>query len=242
MEQGEQLGSGVKLKGIKMINNKKVAAMIPIKLNSERVRDKNIRPFFDGIPLVRFIAETAAKSRYIDEVYIYCSDDKIRKYIPETVRFLKRPAFLDGNECNCNDIIREFMKEVDADIYSVNHATAPFTLSGSIDRCIEAVAGGEYDCAFLVKKMQTFLWGEGKALNFDPQHFPRTQDLAPIYTETSGAHVFTREVFQTYGRRVGIHPCLVETGEIESLDIDTEEEMRIAQAVYRYKKEGQEQD
>ncbi len=221
-----------------MINNKRVVSMIPIKMNSERVKDKNIRPFFDGKPLVSFIAETAAKSRYIDEVYVYCSDGAIRAYIPDTARFLERPAFLNGNEYNCNDIIREFMKEVDADIYCVNHATAPFTHSVSIDRCIEAVAGGGgYDCAFLVKRMQTFLWGENGAVNFDPQHFPRTQDLAPLYTETSGAHVFTREVFKTYGRRVGIRPCFVETGEIESLDIDTEEEMQIAQAVYRYAKE-----
>ena len=75
-------------------------------------------------------------------------------------------------------------------------------------------------------------------MNFDLQYFPRTQDLNPIYTETSGAHVFTKEVFQKYDRRVGIHPCLVEVGELESLDIDTEEEMAIAFAIYKYIKTG----
>lgn len=77
-----------------MINNKKVVSMIPIKRNSERVKDKNIRPFFDGKPLVSFIAETAAKSRYIDETYVYCSDETIRAYLPETARFLERPVLL----------------------------------------------------------------------------------------------------------------------------------------------------
>lgn len=219
-----------------MYQNKKVVSMIPIKLNSERVKDKNIRLFFDKTPLVSFISEAVTGSKYIDEAYVYCSDEKIEKYIPKGIRFLKRPDFLDGNAYNCNDIIREFMKVVDADIYSVNHATAPFTLSGSIDKCIEAVGGScKYDSAFLVKKVQTFLWTEeGKAMNFDPQHFPRTQDLKPIYTETSGAYVFTREVFQKYDRRVGVRPCLVEVSELESLDIDTEEEMTMALAVYKY--------
>lgn len=218
-----------------MYQNKKVVSMIPIKLNSERVKDKNIRPFFDGRPLVNFISEAVVGSKYIDEAYVYCSDERIKEYIPSTVCFLKRPDFLDGNSYNCNDIIREFMKEVDADIYSVNHATAPFTCSNSIDRCIEAVGNdSEFDSAFIVKKIQTFLWSEGKAMNFDPQHFPRTQDLEPIYTETSGAHVFTREVFRMYDRRVGIHPCFIEVNEVESLDIDTEEEMTIALAVYKY--------
>ena len=179
-----------------MIGNKKVVSMIPIKLNSERVKDKNIRAFFDGKPLVAFIAEAVSQSRYIDEAYVYCSNEKIKDYLPNKVNYLKRPEFLDENNYNCNDIIREFMKVVDADIYSVNHSTAPFTLSESIDRCIETVgADNEYDSAFLVKKVQTFLWSKGKAMNFDPQHFPRTQDLEPIYVETSGAHVFTREVF-----------------------------------------------
>lgn len=219
-----------------MINNKRVVAMIPIKMNSERVKDKNIRPFCDGKPLVRFITEAVLQSQYIDQAYVYCSNEKIKSYLPDEITFLKRPEFLDDNTCNCNDIIKEFMKDVTADIYSVNHATAPFTLNKSIDKCIEVVAeDNEYDSAFLVKKLQTFLWSEGKALNFDLQHFPRTQDLEPIYTETSGAHVFTKDVFHIYGRRVGEKPCLIEVGEIESLDIDTEAEMAIAQAVYRFR-------
>ena len=219
-----------------MYQNKKVVSMIPIKLNSERVKNKNIRRFFDEKPLVSFISEAIIGSSYIDEAYVYCSDEKIKKYIPAGIRFLQRPDFLDGNAYNCNDIIREFMKVVDSDIYSVNHTTAPFTLSNSIDKCIEAVGGSsEYDSASLVKKLQTFFWTEeGKAMNFNPQQFPRTQDLKPIYTETSGAHVFTREVFQKYDRRVGICPCLIEVSEIESLDIDTEEEMTIALAIYKY--------
>mgnify|MGYP001081905788 CR=1 FL=1 len=222
-----------------MINGKYVVSMIPIKLNSERVKDKNIRTFFDRKPLVSFIAEAVLKSRFIDEAYVYCSSSRIKEYLPDGIKFLQRPGFLDGNDYNCNDIIREFMKAAEADIYSVNHATAPFTQSSSIDRCIEAVGSGSgHDSAFLVKKMQAFFWSHGKAVNFDMQHFPRTQDLEPVYTETSGAYVFTKEVFRKYGRRVGERPYLAEVSERESIDIDTEEEMAIAQAVYRYGSQG----
>ena len=34
---------------------KKIVAMVPVKLNSERVKGKNIRPFSDGTPLIQFI-------------------------------------------------------------------------------------------------------------------------------------------------------------------------------------------
>lgn len=213
----------------------KVVAMVPIKLNSERVKEKNLRPFCDGKPLVEFILEALVKSEKIDEVYVYCSSERIKEYLVEGVKFLKRPEFLDENTSNCNDIIREFMKAVEADYYVVSHATAPFTKTESIDRCIDAVVDdSEYDSAFTVDKIQTFMWENGKPMNFDPSHFPRTQDLEPIYMETSGAFVFSKDVFETYNRRIGVNPCLVEVEPIESCDIDTEYDMMVAQALYKY--------
>lgn len=220
-------------------NIMKTVAMVPIKLNSERVKEKNLRPFFDGKPLVQFILEALVKSEKIDEVYVYCSNERIKDYLIDGVKFLKRPEFLDGNTSNCNDIIREFMKEVQADYYVVSHATAPFTRTESIDKCIDVVIeDNEYDSAFTVDKIQTFMWEKGKPLNFDPSNFPRTQDLEPIYMETSGAFVFSKHVFETYNRRIGVTPYLVEVEPIESCDIDTEYDMTVAQALYKYIKEN----
>ncbi len=214
-----------------------IVAMVPIKLNSERVKEKNLRMFCDGKPLIQFILEALKKSRNINQIYVYCSDERIQDYLIDGVKFLKRPDFLDANTANCNDIIREFIKEVHADIYVVSHATAPFTSTESIDKCIETVLEhNEYDSAFTVEKVQTFMWSNGKPMNFDPDHFPRTQDLEPLYMETSGAFVFTRDVFQKYDRRIGISPCLVEVGPEESCDIDTEFDMKVAQALYQYER------
>ena len=216
----------------------KTVAMIPIKLNSERVKEKNLRLFYDGKPLIQFIMETLINSHKIDEVYVYCSSERIREYLIDGVKFLKRPEFLDSDTSNCNDIIREFIKEVEADYYVVSHATAPFTKVESIDRCIECVVGdNEYDSAFTVEKVQTFIWSNGKPMNFNPSCFPRTQDLEPLYMETSGAFVFPKWVFETYERRIGVNPCLVEVEPIESLDIDTEYDMTVAQALYKQMKE-----
>ncbi|MCR4964289.1 MAG: acylneuraminate cytidylyltransferase family protein [Bacteroidales bacterium] len=217
----------------------RIVAMVPIKLNSERVKEKNLRTFYDGKPLIKFILEALVASKKINEVYVYCSSERIQEYLIEGVKFLKRPEYLDGNGCNCNDIIREFMKVVDADIYVVSHATAPFTKPESIEKCIDAVINGDtYDSSFTVERIQTFLWSQGKPLNFDVDHFPRTQDLDPIYMETSGAFVFPKWVFEKYNRRVGIKPCLVEVDPIEVSDIDTEYDMMVAQALYKYMKEN----
>lgn len=209
-----------------------VVAMIPVKLNNQRVPGKNLKCFDDGTPLISFIQKAVLDSKLVDKAYIYCSNEAVKEYLLPGMNYLKRPEFLDGDGCNCNDIIKEFMKVVEADTYVVSHVTGPFTKSKSIDACIEKVLSGEYDSAFMAKRMQEFLWSQGQALNFDIQNFPRTQDLTPIYSETPGAYVFRKETFEKYGRRVGINPYIYEVSEIESRDIDYSEDFEIANAIY----------
>ena len=211
----------------------KTAALIPIKLGSKRVPQKNIRPFFDGTPLMRFIQKACLNSKLIDEVYIYCSNEDVKDYVLPGVHFLKRPDFLDGDTANANDIIREFMKAVDADIYVNAHTTSPFAKTETIDELISKVASGKYDSAFCAENIKTFLWSEGKPLNFDPSHFPRTQDLPDIYGETSIAYVFTKQSFLTHNRRLGAKPYIKKVGKIEAMDIDYPEDFEIADAVYK---------
>ncbi len=211
----------------------KTAALIPIKLESSRLPRKNIKPFYDGTPLMSFIQRTCLASSKIDEVYVYCSSDSVRPYVLAGVTFLKRPDFLDSDSVNANDIIREFMKAVDADIYVNAHTTSPFAKPETVDACIGSVASGEYDSAFCAESVKTFMWQNGKPLNFDPSNFPRTQDLPKILAENSIAYVFTRETFARYGRRVGVRPYIHEVGKIEAIDIDYPEDFVIADAVYR---------
>lgn len=211
----------------------KVVALIPIKLGSKRVPGKNIKPFFDGTPLMYFIQRTCLESKLIDEVYVYCSDDAVKDYVLSGVTYLKRPAFLDADSVNANDFIREFMKTVDADIYVNAHTTSPFAKVETIDECIAKVASGEYDSAFCAENIKTFMWSEGKPMNFDPDHFPRTQDLPDIYGETSIAYVFTNESFLRNNRRLGVKPFIKEVGKIEAIDIDYPEDFEMANAIYK---------
>lgn len=210
----------------------KVVALIPIKLNNQRIPQKNIKKFSDGTPLMSLIQRTCLKVKQLDDIYVYCSDPDVGAFIESEVKYLERPRYLDADNINSNDIIQEFIKTIDADIYVETHATGPFTSSESIDACISAVASGDFDSAFLAKKVQEFLWKDGTALNFDIQDFPRTQDLIPIYSEAPGAYVFTKQTFQKYGRRVGIVPYIHEVSGSESWDIDYPEDFEIADAIY----------
>ncbi len=220
----------------------KTVAFVPIKLNNERLPGKNLKRFYDGTPLVEVILRklVSLKGEYIDKVYCYCSSEEIVPYLPEGVEWLKRPEFLDDSLCKGRTIYEEFVKNVDADVYVLCHATAPFTTLDHIRECIEAVRSGEYSSAFAGRKLQTFLWKEGKPLNFDLCNPPRTQDMDVLYIENPSPYVFSREIFEKYHARSGLNPYIAECDAVECVDIDNADDFELADVIYGFLKKKKE--
>ena len=68
----------------------KIVAFVPIKMNNERVPGKNTKCFDDGTPLIQCILKSLVQVPEIDEIYVYCSNEKIKDYLIEGVKYLKR--------------------------------------------------------------------------------------------------------------------------------------------------------
>lgn len=205
-------------------------AVMPIKLNNERLPGKNTMMLGER-PLLNHMLLKMRKAKVADEIYVYCSSAEIRGVLPEGILFLERAKFLDQPLANFNQIFSEFMKTVDADIYIYIHATAPFVSLQTIIDCYTAVTDKGYDSAFCAEKIQDFLWEDGEPMNFDGDNLPRSQDLKPIYRETSGVYVFRREVFERLHRRIGKHPYIKEVGYKEAVDINTLHDFKLAEAL-----------
>ena len=170
-------------------------------------------------------------TKLCDSISVFCSSEDVIPFLPDGVRFVKRPDYLDLPASNFTQIFTCFMEQNDADIYVYAHATAPFISIDTMKQCIEAVQSGEYDSAFCAIKLQDYLWQDGEPLNFNAENLPRTQDLKPIYQETSGVYVFTKEVFELYHRRIGKKPFIKEVSFKESVDIDNPEDFNLAEAM-----------
>ena len=208
----------------------KVVAFATIKLNSERVPHKNTQPI-GSKPLCYHILNTALQVKGIDDVIVYCSDEKVTEYMPEGVRFLKREEWLDGSQIRAKDTYTAFLKDVDADVYIAMCTTSPFTKVETLQNALNKVLYEGYDSAFSAKRQQTFAWYKGKPINYDPQDVPRTQDMEPVFIETSAFFIFKKELWVEYGRRIGFNPYIQEVDEIESVDIDTMDDLRFAQII-----------
>ena len=211
-----------------MINGKKITAIMPIKLNNERCPGKNTR-LLGGKPLLQHELDSLLATGLCNDINVFCSSEDVIPFLPENVKFIQRPQFLDLPTSNFNQIFSSFISIKDADIYIYAHATAPFITIETMKECIDAVLSGHHDSAFCAVKLQDFLWKNGKPLNFDATNIPRTQDLEPIYQETSGVYVFTKEVFLKYKRRIGTNPYIKEVSFKEATDIDTLEDFKIAE-------------
>lgn len=209
----------------------KVVALVPIKMNNERTPGKNTKLFDDGTPLIHFILKSLMNSDEIDETYVYCSREEIKDYLIDGVKYLKRDEKFDTATADVNDMFYTFSQEVDADIYVLAHATAPFQTSESINKGVLAVKSGEYDSAIAVTKMQEFVWENGKPMNYSPEKIPRTQDLPPLFVETTGMYIFTKEVITNLRRRIGNNPYLLEVSKIEATDINDPIDFEIANAI-----------
>lgn len=212
----------------------KIVAVVPMKLNNKRLPQKNTKSFINGNPLCYYILSTLLRIDEIDKVYVYCSNSDIKKYIPTGVEYLKRDSSLDLDSTSMTEVLSCFSKDVSADIYVMTHTTAPFISCNSIKKGIRAVLSGEYDSSFSVKKIQDFLWVEGKPFNYQLDKIPRTQDLPTIWEETSGFYIYKNEVMVNLHRRIGNKSYMVEVSEIEAIDIDESEDFIIADAIFNY--------
>jgi len=217
-----------------------VVAFVPMRHESERVPRKNYRDLA-GRPLYAYILETLQACPDIGKIVVDTDSpvimDGLRQDFPD-VQILERPEALRGGEVDINRVLLHDVSLVEADFYLQTHSTNPLLKAETISKALQAFleAYPECDSLFSVTRYQTRLWdAEGRAINHDPHHLIRTQDLPPLYEENSCLYIFERETFLRRENRIGERPLLFEIECTEALDIDEEFDLAIAHCLMQYK-------
>jgi len=216
----------------------KIVCFVPMKLKSQRLPDKMLLPLGNGLlfqhifnTLNEVKKEVKKDLKQEIEIYCYCSDESIKDSLPENINFLKRDSKLDRDETKGIEIYKSFCDQVEADVYMLCHATSPFIKSKSIIDGLNKIINEGYDSSMSVSKIQTFCWYDNKTLNYELTNVVRTQDIKPVYWETSAFYIFKSDILKTHDRRVGFKPYLVVTDRIESIDIDEKEDYDLAKSI-----------
>ena len=204
----------------------KVTLLLPIKGNSERVPNKNLK-LFNGKPLFHAIIDELISSKYINKVIINTDSDLIVESAINTYQ----------DFVSMNKIIEYDLNNSDSDIYIQTHSTSPLLTVKSLDSAIYKMISKNtgFDSIFSVTKIQTRFYDKnGNPFNHDPKELLRTQDLEPLFEENSGFYIFTKESFKNAdNKRIGLRPLMFEIDKIEAIDIDEPSDFIIAETLHK---------
>ena len=212
--------------------------VIPAKTNSERVPNKNFRPFFKGLSLFDITAQQLADSWSEPRTNIYVSSDA------ESVRaeadkygfsFILREERLARNDTPMSEVITGIIGQVPGhdDIAWCQVVDPLFSdYSGAFAAWTRARREG-HDSLMVVKPWCQFLVdAHGRPINF---HYGEwhcsSQELAKTYQITFSLQIITREAAMRCRYYIGTKPVFY-MPDSQTIKISTEEDFAVAQILY----------
>ena len=210
--------------------------VIPLKTNSERIKNKNLRPFIDGKSLFDVKAEQLLKVFNPDDVY--CSSENpdvehiVKKY---GFNFHLRDISLTGKNTRENMLVKNIVESIPGkpDIMWCQ-VTQP--LFDEFEELLDVYKNldAKFDSICVVKRQRHHLLdAKGNPINFNFGYWHKiSQDLPQLYEVAWSAFIMKREMLELAWYQIGRNPYLFETQKT-LIDIDELEDFEVARLLYK---------
>lgn len=214
---------------------------IPCRAGSERVKNKNTRPFGGyEAGLLELKLQQLSKVERLETIIVSSNDQIVLDYSADfaakhdaRVTPLPRPEVYGTSATSMGEFITDYIAELRRDgVLFWTHVTHPFVTPDIYDAAIDAyeakLAEG-YDCLVSATKLQRFLWRNGKPFNYDNtvEKWPRSQDLEPVFEINHAIYAIPFATMREARDRVGTKPYFFEMDESAAMDIDWEEQFHL---------------
>lgn len=211
----------------------KVTAVIPIRVGSERVKNKNLKKFGDT-SLLELKIDNLLQVKRIDEIIVNTdSQTAIEIAISKGVSYHKREEYYASSACANSEFLEHLGLVTNTDIFAYCPCTTPFILPSTIQNAIEEfLKSNSYDSLATVSKIKEFLWLGDNPINYERDKQPNSQNLPDINALNFGLNLISRESLIKFKNIVGLNPLFKITDEVEGLDIDTPLDFFIAEQIY----------
>ncbi|WP_159992933.1 cytidylyltransferase domain-containing protein [Roseomonas sp. 18066] len=220
---------------------------IPCRAGSERVKNKNTRPFagFDGGLLelkLRQLQRVPELSRIVvstNDAAVLDYAERFRQDHDPRVQPLPRPDKYGVSSTSMGEFIRDYIAYLEQDGVMVwTHVTHPLITSASYREVIaayHAAAAQGHDSLITATKLQKFLWKDGKPFNYDNsvEKWPRSQDIEPVYEINHGVYMMPFSVMRDTGDRIGRKPYFHAMPEHDAMDIDWQDQFDLLDEIAR---------
>ncbi len=221
--------------------NHPVIAFLPCRRGSQRVPKKNIKPFA-GAPfgLVEIKLRQLLSCSLVDGVVLSTNDEEILEYAKSLndsrLAVHQRSEILSSSETSTDELVAHALALIPQGHILWTHVTSPFVTAQHYEKIIRVYReklNEEYDSLMTTTALQTFLWQDGVALNYDrtQEKWPRTQTLKPIHEVNSAAFLASCDIYDCSQDRIGRNPYLYELDKLTSHDIDWPEDFLVGECL-----------
>ena len=223
----------------------KVAFFLPTRKGSQRVKDKNTRPFanIEG-GLIENKIRQLIQTKSIDEIILSTNDQTCIEIAEnykskcERLKIIIRPDDLCLDTTNLQDLICYVPTITNADHILWGHVTTPICGADEYDKAIKLYKSKikeGYDSLIGVSELKNFLLNKDAQLinNTTKLPWPRTQDLESLYEINHTMFLAKRDVYIKLKNRIGERPILHVMDKMNSFDVDWEEDFAIAEVIYK---------
>ena len=93
------------------------------------------------------------------------------------------------------------------------------------------VSSEEYDSCFTATQNHGFYWLNNIPVNYRPGILPRSQDMPPMVEESTGLYGIKRSSIEKYKCRIGKKPYIYIINKFEAVDINTEDDLKLAEFI-----------
>jgi CMP-N,N'-diacetyllegionaminic acid synthase len=227
-----------------------VVALIPARGGSKRLPRKNLR-LVGGQPLVARAIAAARDARRIDACYVSTEDDEIAALARSLgAQVLARPPALAGDLAQNDAVARHVLDTLAAEgampaVLVLLQPTSPLRTAGHVDECLDAFLGSEALSAMSLcaathhpGKYVRLENGAVEPYTSDADMEARHQDLAPVFRQNGAIYAVRADAFLRTGRFY-LRPCLPYLmTPADSIDVDDEVDLMLADARDRYAAAG----
>ena len=213
----------------------KIKALVAVRSGSQRVVNKNIRPFA-GSSLLEIKLQQLKRIPNLDGVVVNSNDEEMLKIARglgcETV---KREEYYASNQVSMSDVYRNMAENFDGDVVAYINVTNPLLRDETITNAIEEYKKLEekhnsLNSAHLIKE---FLFKDNLPINYDLRNQPRSQDLPDIAALNFAVSIISRENMIECKNVVGYRPNIYLIDEVEATDIDNQIDFDFAEFMYK---------
>ena len=227
-----------------MVDNLDIAAMIPARMGSTRLRMKNLA-LVNGQPLISYAIRAAQQANVFRSIVVN-SDHPLFAEIASRygVGFYRRPPELGSSTTTSDAVVADYLRQHACDILVWVNPISPLQPPDEICSVVHYFVENELDTLITVQDHHVHCIYDGEPVNFSAAgEFSRTQDLRPIRSFVYSLMMWRSETFVTsmnerdhgiLSGRIGYYPV----SKLSSFIVKDDEDLRVADALARAQADG----